>query len=99
VIISSFDGAIMKINSQTLTSLSNRSLEFQSHKLKLHGFLILNCFVNNSLMLLLIGEKQDCIIIVKKNWFDDPRLNCTWHTNLKNFMKVFKLLTLKKIMI
>jgi len=48
----------MKINSQTLASLSNRFLEFQSHKLKLNVCLILNCFVNNFLMLLLIGEKH-----------------------------------------
>jgi hypothetical protein len=27
----------------------------------------------------------DCIIIVKKNWFDDPRMNCTWHNDLNFF--------------
>jgi hypothetical protein len=33
-------------------------------------------------------DNLDSIIIVVKNWPNDPRLNCSQHKDLKNFLKV-----------
>jgi len=33
-------------------------------------------------------DNLDRIITVVKSWPDDPQLNCSWHKDLMDFMKV-----------
>jgi len=40
-------------------------------------------------------ENWNCIITMVNNMPDDPYLNCSWHKDLTNFMKVENLLVEK----